>query len=105
MPQIKELLQELNPWWKGTFNLVYKKREVYEKIQKFLPTSQILAFVGLRRVGKTTLMLKIAEDAIKRGHDPKNILYFSFDELKEIEIREVIKAYEELLGNSVKNGK
>ena len=97
MPQVKEVLIELNPWWKGEFELDYKEREIYKDIQKFIRLPQIVAFTGLRRVGKTTLMLKVIVDAIKNGFDPKNIVYFSFDEFRETEVREVLKEYETLV--------
>jgi predicted AAA+ superfamily ATPase len=67
MSRIREVLVELNPWWKGEFSLEYGEREVYGEIQKFALVPQMIALTGLRRVGKTTLMLKIVEDAIRKG--------------------------------------
>ncbi|MBI3032327.1 ATP-binding protein [Candidatus Woesearchaeota archaeon] len=103
MPQIKEILIEANKWWKEPLQTEYKEREIYEKIKKYVPLKQIIAFTGLRRVGKTTLMLKIVEDAIKEGINPYNIVYFSCDEYHDIELRTVLKEYEglknKLLGN------
>lgn len=97
MAKIKEILEESNPWWKEEFKLQFKDREIYHKLQKFIPLPQIIALTGLRRVGKTTLMYKIIDDTIKKGIDPRNILYVSFDEFKEVELRQVIKEYEELM--------
>jgi len=105
MPTIKETLMDLNPWWEGRFSLTYKEREIYKQIQKFLPLPQIIALTGLRRVGKTTLMLKIIEDSIKKGFEPRNIIYFSFDEFREIEIRKVMKEYEELMEKDLRKGR
>ncbi|MBI2574604.1 ATP-binding protein [Candidatus Woesearchaeota archaeon] len=98
MPQIKEVLLELNLWWKEDFRVDFKDRAVYGRIRKFMALPQIIALTGLRRVGKTTLMLKIIEDMIKKGFDPKRILYFSFDEFREIEIRELIRQYQDIMG-------
>ena len=105
MTTIKEALEDSNPWWKKKFKLEFKEREVYKQLQKFLPLPQIIALTGLRRVGKTTLMLKIVEDEIKNGFDPKNIVYFSFDEFREVEIRKVMKEYEEMLEKDFRKGK
>ncbi|MEM4219002.1 MAG: ATP-binding protein [Candidatus Micrarchaeia archaeon] len=105
MPNIKEEMINLNPWWKGEFKLSFKERDVYRKIQKFIPLPQIIALTGLRRVGKTTILFKLAEDAINQGLDPKNILYFSFDEFKAIEIKKIVSEYEELFGKNLRNGK
>lgn len=102
MAEIKEVLLELNPWWKGNFKIGFKERDVYMQVQKFMPLPQIIAITGLRRVGKTTLMLKIVEDSISKGFSPKNVIYFSFDEFKEVEIRAVIKAYEGLMEKDFK---
>lgn len=104
MTQIKDALLELNPWWKQGFKVDFKERELYHRIQKFMPLRQIIAFTGLRRVGKTTLMLKIIEDAIKK-FEPKRVIYFSFDEFKEVEIKAVLNSYEELTENNLKEEK
>jgi predicted AAA+ superfamily ATPase len=97
MPEIKAVLPDFNPWWKKPYQANYKDRAVYSQIKKFLPLRQIISLTGLRRVGKTTLLLKAAADAIAEGLDPRNVIYFSFDEFKEVEIRDVLRISEELL--------
>ena len=67
MTKIIDALIEFNPWWKAPQEIEFKEREVYGKIQKFMPLPQIIGLTGLRRVGKTTILLKIAEDAAKKG--------------------------------------
>ena len=92
MPRIQEVLDELNPWWKEQHRVEgYRDREIYASLQKYLRMPQIVALTGLRRVGKTTLLLKMVEDAIARGSNPKTILYFSFDEFREVELRQVLR--------------
>jgi predicted AAA+ superfamily ATPase len=105
MSRIREVLVELNPWWKGEFSLEYRDREVYGKIQKFALMPQMIALTGLRRVGKTTLMLKMVEDAIRKGVSSRDIVYFSFDEFRESPIREVVDQYETLRGHDLSSGK
>lgn len=105
MTTIQDALVEFNPWWKGGFTLEYKEREVYSQIQKFTVMPQMVALTGLRRVGKTTLMLKIAEDAIKKGFDARDIVYFSFDEFKENQLREVLNEYEKLIERDLGKGR
>jgi hypothetical protein len=95
MASIKEALEDSNPWWRKKFKVDFKEREMHKQVQKFMRMPQIIAFTGLRRVGKTTLMLKIVEDAIKGGTNPLSVIYFSFDEFKEAEIRTVLKEYED----------
>ena len=92
---IIELINEKNKWWKDEFKVEFKHRGIYEKVKKFLDARQIISFTGLRRVGKTTMMFKIIEDLIEKyGKD--NVFYFSFDELKNIHIRNIINLYKEI---------
>ena len=67
MTQIKDALREFNPWWEGKFKVEFKEREILSKMEKFLKLPQIIALTGLRRVGKTTLMLKIGEEFVNKG--------------------------------------
>ena len=50
MPQIKDILIEKNPWWKGDFRIEFKEREIYKVLGKFMQLPQIIALTGLRRV-------------------------------------------------------
>jgi predicted AAA+ superfamily ATPase len=104
MANIREALVELNPWWKGDFELEYREREIYSEIKNFLAPPQIIALTGLRRVGKTTLMLKIVKDSIARNSNPKSIIYFSFDEFDQAEIRGVLSEYERLTESDLSTG-
>ncbi len=93
---MEELLIQ-NEWWeRGEISKEKAKvyhRKVYKKaLDTFSKYRQILVLTGLRRTGKTTIMYQIIDDLIKRGIDPKKILYFSFD--KKIEdILEILKSY------------
>lgn len=95
-----EALQKGNPWWKGEFKLEFKPREVYENIKKFLHTRQIIALTGLRRVGKTTIMLQAAKESLPK-YGATNIIYFSFDEFKGVRADEVIKTYAQLMNKDI----
>ncbi len=104
MPQVKEILVDSNPWWKEEFKVEFKERDIYSKLLKFKKMPQILALTGLRRVGKTTLMLKMVEDEIAEGFEPRNIIYFSFDEFRNLELRQIFRAYEEIMDRDLKLG-
>ena len=61
---------------------------------------QIISVVGLRRTGKTTLMYQLIDHLIKNGVPPKNILYFSFDEILGAEpkiLEEIIENYQKMI--------
>ena len=53
-----DALERSNPWWKGNIELDYKPRRVYEEIKRFMKNRQIISLTGLRRTGKTTILLK-----------------------------------------------
>jgi predicted AAA+ superfamily ATPase len=105
MAKIKDVLLESNTWWKEEFNIEYHERDIYKQMSKYLPLPQIIALTGLRRVGKTTILFKIIIDFIKKGFDARNLIYFSFDEFKETELREVMKEYENLMEKDLRRGK
>ena len=88
------ILKETNSWWKsGAYRVdKYFPRSVFSDIERFLKLRQIIALVGLRRTGKTTLMFKIIEQYIERI-PPENILYFSFDDFASIDIEDIIDSY------------
>jgi len=97
----------LNPWWQEeeiSKDLAKPyKRDVFPKLRKMLDYRQILIISGLRRVGKSTLMFQLIEHLLN-FHDPKKILYFTFD--KRIEkIEQLLKAYKELTGINWKKEK
>ena len=101
MPKIRDILIESNPWWKDEFTFDYQKRQVFTDIKKFLPMPQIIALTGLRRVGKTTLMYKIIDEYLKDGFNKNKILYFSFDEFKDAEIRDILSDFEQLMHQNI----
>ncbi|MBI2675511.1 MAG: ATP-binding protein [Candidatus Aenigmarchaeota archaeon] len=100
MDLVERLLRQ-NPWWESgrVENIAgFEHRYLYRDIEKYLGEKQILSIVGLRRVGKTTLMLQILDSLLKKGVEPKRLMFFSFDEIlaKNPEIIEdVVLAYEE----------
>src|SRR3989338_1457744 len=105
MAEIINYMKEFNPWWEGKFKLEYKEREVYLKIKRFLDMPQIIALTGLRRVGKSTIMLKIIENWMSSGFNPQNIFLFSFDDSKDLSIRKVIEEYQRIKDKSLNQEK
>ncbi len=89
---LQRALSEGNKWWRGPFHVEWKHRALYDAIQKFVPKRQMVALIGLRRVGKTTLLLRLIEDSLKTV-PRENIVYFSFDDMKDITLRQLMDAY------------
>ena len=95
----REQLEEFNPWWitkKVDPELALPfKRDIYPEIKKSIGRRFILALVGLRRTGKTTMVYQLISELIKDMINPENILFFSFDDIA-FDIDEVIETYKEI---------
>ena len=102
---IKKALIESNPWWKQKFEINYKGREIYQELHKYFNAKQIIALTGLRRVGKTTIMLKMVKDKIIAGFGSDNIIYFSFDNFRDLSISKLIEVYSENFNKDLNNQK
>jgi predicted AAA+ superfamily ATPase len=73
------LLIKQNPWWKDERpTLPDFKRDLHEELLKYLTHKQILAIVGLRRVGKTIIMKQLIQTLDTKKN---NICYISFDDI------------------------
>jgi len=103
MASISSTLKKINRWWQsGEVSNVFLKeivRNEYEGIISSLKRERILAIIGPRRVGKSTLLYQTIDYLIKNGVNPKSILFFSGDEPALFtdstkHIGDVIEAYE-----------
>ena len=73
------LLTKQNPWWKNEqIHLPSFERDLHTELLKYLNHKQILAIVGLRRVGKTIIMKQLIQ---KLNVKKNNICYISFDDI------------------------
>ena len=77
---MEQLLKRYNPWWTQHLKSEGIPREKYlEMLTGHQKTKDVIFIVGLRRVGKTTLMHQFIEHLIRDSVDPKKIVYFSMD--------------------------
>lgn len=87
-----------NEWWEtGRVPAdLYKafKRPVLAEILKDIGKRQIITLVGLRRVGKTSILYQVIDDLLRSGMEPKTVFYFSFDEDAE-NLEAVLEKYRE----------
>lgn len=95
---MKAILYDQNPWWLkpdlALEEVKYPRRDIFYRIENQLNLHQILAIVGLRRTGKTTVLKQIIGSLLSKNHIPsRNILFFSFDQTlfeRKIEFLETI---------------
>ena len=85
--QLFTQLRSWNPWWeRGSAGMdVYRdpqyRRELFpEVLRQVLNGDQIVSIVGMRQVGKSTIMRQIIRELLEQGVDPKYIFYVSFDD-------------------------
>jgi len=97
-------MEETNTWWTKDFHILeYKDRDIYQEIKRFMKTRQIVAITGLRRVGKTTMLLKFIKEYLNRGFSKQNIFYFSFDDYSSLRISDVIDIYKKLFNKDLRS--
>ncbi len=60
---------------------MYIKRDIEEKVFDWIAEREIIAIIGPRQSGKTTLMDRIKERAIaERGYDENHVVFISFED-------------------------
>ena len=95
---MEDLVVFQNPWWVDP-DAIYEDERVKEAISKkpmigykFEPINKIL--IGPRQVGKTTYMKLSIANLIDSGVNPRNVLYFSCDLLRDYrEIVSIVKSF------------
>lgn len=93
--EIIEILEDWNFWTKehdvGIIRPNYLRR-----LNELARTEQITVITGVRRSGKSTIMLQYIKQLIDKKVNPKNILYVNFEDLrfKEISLDLLNRIYE-----------
>jgi len=79
---ISEIIKTLDKWnfWNQKIDTGFQRLFYMEKLSRLLKMSEIVALTGVRRSGKSTLILQLIEELIKKGVKPKNTLYVNFEE-------------------------
>jgi len=80
-PEILEILADWN-FWKGTRDTGIERPVYLDALARLARTGQVVAVMGVRRSGKSTIMLQHIKRLIESGTDPKNILYVNFEDLR-----------------------
>ena len=98
---MESILLEDNPHWVNTATYdTFIKREVLDKALSFLDTREILAIIGARRVGKSTLARLMIKELLKNV-ESKNIFFINLEKPSFIPYKNdatyLEKIYEEYL--------
>lgn len=103
--ELAAYLKEVNPWWSGKFpdSLAGIPRESYiSKMRRAMGYRNIVAVLGLRRAGKTTLLLQLARQLLAES---ERVVFCRVEDIYEelASLKEIIDAYEFLSGTDLKN--
>ena len=77
-----EIIEILNDWnyWKRDLPQTYK-RELYDKkLLSFIKYDEITVIKGIRRSGKSTLMLNLIKNLLSQGTASENILFVNLED-------------------------
>jgi len=93
--QIMEILNDWNFWTKD-HDAGITRQDYLKKLKALENTSQVITITGVRRSGKSTIMLQYIKKLIEKGIDAKNILYINFEDLrfKRIDLELLNNIYE-----------
>ena len=98
--RLTELIEEANPSWRepaAPFSLASGRRELFAALQDHLTANERRAavLIGPRQVGKTTLLLQLADALLAQGVQPAQVTYFDFSDERlpadGISAREVVE--------------
>ena len=101
---MEEILYEFNPWCEEKYNALGILRNKYlNKLNKKLKNKKITFIIGLRRVGKTTLIKQLIAELCQKIN-PKHILFISLEHpiFINISILDVVKEFRKIHGLSRK---
>lgn len=78
---MKDILFEWNPWWEKPYVFQKIKRDLLTKIKPWINRKEIIAIIGARRSGKTTLIFEIIDYLVnEKSINPNNIFFIKADD-------------------------
>ena len=75
--------------------MIYRKRYM-DKILPFVGSPFVKILTGVRRCGKSTILLMLREELLKKGIPSEQLLFYRFDSLENEEIRTASRLYREI---------
>lgn len=100
---ISEIIKTLDKWnfWNQKIDTGIRRQFYLDELNRYLKMSEIVALTGVRRSGKSTIILQIIEDLIQNKKvNPKNTLYLNFEEPSfggSLELKLLIKIFDAYL--------
>jgi predicted AAA+ superfamily ATPase len=101
------ILNDWNYWDKPVPEFI-PREEYQEKINSFLSTGEVIVLKGIRRSGKSTLLINHIRHLISLGADKKEMLFVNFEdprfngELNSELLEQIYEVYNEFVNNETK---
>lgn len=102
--KLLEILNDWNFWDKEIPNFIVRK-DYQKMINTYSKSDEIIVFKGIRRSGKSTLMINNISELVKKGVDIKEILLINFEdprftgELNINLLQQILDVYQEYVNN------
>ncbi len=105
-----KLFSILNDWnyWDKPMPEFFPRDEYQQKINHYLKTGEVIVLRGIRRSGKSTLMINHIRQLINNGVKIKEILFVNFEdprfegELNSELLEQIFEVYKEFVNNEIK---
>lgn len=102
-----ETLKQFNYFWENpSFRFPMEniiQREIIKNIKEYVESPQILAILGIRRTGKTTLLRQLANELLDKNIPSKNIFFFSFEQHLGKNTADILESLINLYFNKILN--
>ncbi len=101
---IESELYKLNPWWEGKFEEKSIPREIYlNGIFRNIKSKEIIFLTGLRRIGKTTILMQTINQLLTHKTNPEDILFIRLDSFNLLgnSIHQLVEEYRKIHKKSV----
>ena len=100
----------LNDWnyWDKPVPEFFPRDEYQGKINKYLSTGEVIVLKGIRRSGKSTLLINHIRHLIGKGVNKKEVLFVNFEdprydgELNSELLEQIFEVYKEFVNNDTK---
>lgn len=102
--KIYEILSDWN-FWNNKLPIFIERKKYASLLEKYEASEEIIALIGIRRCGKSTLLLNYIENLVREGIDLKQILFINFEDprfgtsLDADLLDEIFATYKEYVNN------
>ena len=80
----QQIIEALVPWnlWDEERDVGIMRKAYQQQIRRYMETDEVITVTGVRRSGKSTILLQTLSDLIKNRTPKRNTLYVNFESPK-----------------------